>query len=78
MEHPDQSLYAGDPAFVFEDFYDRLRRKGFVIYPGKLTVAPSFRIGCIGHVTAEDMRRAVAAVAETMQEMGVASGRPAD
>ncbi len=68
----------GDPAFLFEDFYDRLRRKGFVIYPGKLTVAPSFRIGCIGRVTAEDMRRAVAAVAETMQEMGVASGRPAD
>ncbi len=67
----------GDPAFRFEEFYDRLRRKGFVIYPGKLTVAPSFRIGCIGRVGAGDVRRAVAAVAETMEEMGVASGRPA-
>ncbi|HFD15036.1 MAG TPA: 2-aminoethylphosphonate--pyruvate transaminase [Rhodospirillales bacterium] len=66
-----------DPAFRFEEFYDRLRRRGFVIYPGKLTVAPSFRIGCIGRIGAGDMRRAVAAVAETMREMGVASGRPA-
>ena len=30
-----------DPRFAFEDFYDRLRTKGYVIYPGKLTVAPS-------------------------------------
>ncbi len=66
-----------DPAFRFEDFYDRLRRKGFVIYPGKLTVAPSFRIGCIGRIGAAEMRRAVAAVADTLREMGVASGRPA-
>ena len=29
-----------DPRFAFEDFYDRLRAKGYVIYPGKLTVAP--------------------------------------
>ncbi len=37
-----------DPRFDFERFYDRLREKGYVIYPGKLTVADSFRIGCIG------------------------------
>jgi 2-aminoethylphosphonate-pyruvate transaminase len=34
-----------DPRFDFEAFYDRLRRSGYVIYPGKLTVADSFRIG---------------------------------
>ncbi len=67
-----------DPAFRFEAFYERLRNRGFVIYPGKLTVAPSFRIGCIGRIDAADMHRALAAVAETMKEMGVASGRPAD
>jgi 2-aminoethylphosphonate-pyruvate transaminase len=63
-----------DPAFVFEAFYDRLREKGFVIYPGKLTVAPSFRIGCIGRLGEAEMRGALAAVRETMAEMGVASG----
>lgn len=65
-----------DPAFVFEAFYDRLREKGFVIYPGKLTVAPSFRIGCIGRLGEAEMLGALAAVRETMAEMGVASGAP--
>ena len=38
--------------FVFQDFYDRLKERGYVIYPGKLTVADSFRIGCIGLIVA--------------------------
>jgi 2-aminoethylphosphonate-pyruvate transaminase len=66
-----------DPRFVFDDFYDRLRTKGYVIYPGKLTVAPSFRIGCIGHLGAAEMRGALAAIRASLAEMGVASGKPA-
>ena len=66
-----------DPRFVFEDFYDRLRVKGYVIYPGKLTVAPSFRIGCIGRLGAAEMRGALAAIRATLAEMGIASGKPA-
>jgi 2-aminoethylphosphonate-pyruvate transaminase len=65
-----------DPAFVFADFYDRLRQRGFVIYPGKLTVADSFRIGCIGRLGAEEMTAAIAAIRATLSEMGVASGAP--
>lgn len=65
-----------DPAFVFEDFYDRLREKGFVIYPGKLTIADSFRIGCIGRLGEAEMRRALDAIATTLAGMGVRSGRP--
>jgi 2-aminoethylphosphonate-pyruvate transaminase len=65
-----------DPAFVFESFYDRLREKGFVIYPGKLTVAPSFRIGCIGRLGEAEMRSALKAIGETLAEMGVRSGAP--
>lgn len=65
-----------DPAFVFADFYDRLRERGFVIYPGKLTVADSFRIGCIGRLGAEEMTAALAAIRTTLSEMGVASGTP--
>src|SRR5712692_1428652 len=60
-----------DPRFRFESFYDSLRDKGFVIYPGKLTVADSFRIGCIGQLHEADMRGALAAIAETLAEMGV-------
>jgi 2-aminoethylphosphonate-pyruvate transaminase len=60
-----------DPKFVFQRFYDALKERGYVIYPGKLTVADSFRIGCIGDLHAKDMRGAVAAVADVLAEMGV-------
>jgi 2-aminoethylphosphonate-pyruvate transaminase len=59
-----------DPAFEFPRFYDFLGRRGFTIYPGKLTKIDSFRIGCIGQVAASDMRAAVAAVGEAMAELG--------
>ncbi len=65
-----------DPKFDFSDFYDCVKEKGFVLYPGKLTVAPSFRIGCIGHLFEDDMHQALGAIEKTMGEMGVASGKP--
>jgi len=66
-----------DPRFRFDSFYDRLRKKGYVIYPGKLTVADSFRIGCIGRLGEAEMKGALAAIKATLQEMSVASGAPA-
>jgi 2-aminoethylphosphonate-pyruvate transaminase len=59
------------PNFVFQRFYDGLKERGYVIYPGKLTVADSFRIGCIGRLYPKDMRGALAAVAEALAEMTV-------
>jgi 2-aminoethylphosphonate-pyruvate transaminase len=56
---------------VFETFYDLLKERGYVIYPGKLTVADSFRIGCIGRLNADHMRGVLAAVAEVLSELGV-------
>jgi len=61
-----------DPRFVFPTFYDSLKARGFVIYPGKLTVADSFRIGCIGRLGEQDMRAALAAIADVLAEMGMA------
>ncbi len=60
-----------DPAFVFQTFYDRLKDRGYVIYPGKLTVADSFRIGCIGRIDASCMQAFVKAVEAVIAEMGV-------
>ena len=60
-----------DPAFVFQTFYDYLGERGFVIYPGKLTVADSFRIGCIGRLGETEIREALTAVEETLKQMGV-------
>ena len=66
-----------DPKFVFQTFYDRLKDRGYVIYPGKLTVADSFRIGCIGRLYPKDMQGALAAVREVLAEMRVSNGGPA-
>jgi 2-aminoethylphosphonate-pyruvate transaminase len=66
-----------DPNFVFETFYERLRARGFVIYPGKLTVAESFRIGCIGRLGAAEMRGALKAISEILAAMKVTSCLPA-
>ena len=68
---------AADPAFVFETFYDNLKDEGYVIYPGKLTVAPSFRIGCIGALDDTHMNNALAVIKKTLSDMGVTSGTPA-
>jgi 2-aminoethylphosphonate-pyruvate transaminase len=62
-----------DPKFVFQSFYDLLKERGYVIYPGKLTVADSFRIGCIGRLNADHMRGVLAAVADVLAELGVKS-----
>jgi 2-aminoethylphosphonate-pyruvate transaminase len=64
------------PKFDFQVFYDRLKDRGFVIYPGKLTVADTFRIGCIGRLFAKDMRAMLANVREVLTEMGVSSLEP--
>ena len=66
-----------DPAFDFQTFYDALHARGYIIYPGKLTEAPSFRIGCIGDVDDVVMRGAVDAIGEVLAEMGVTNTRPA-
>ncbi len=69
-------LLPKDPRFAFETFYQGLARRGFLIYPGKLTKADTFRMGCIGHVQPDDMRRALAAVRATLDEMGVKECAP--
>jgi 2-aminoethylphosphonate-pyruvate transaminase len=60
-----------DERFDFRAFYDALHARGYVIYPGKLTRMPSFRIGCIGQVDETVMAGAVAAVGEVAREMGL-------
>jgi 2-aminoethylphosphonate-pyruvate transaminase len=60
-----------DPAYVFAEFYRRVRDRGFILYPGKLTTVDTFRVGCIGAIGLDAMKQAVAAVAEVLREMGV-------
>ena len=64
------------PNFEFARFYDLMKHKGFIIYPGKLTVVDSFRIGCIGRMDEHVMSRVVAAAGEALAEMGVDDAAP--
>ena len=65
-----------DPNFTFEAFYDRLVERGYVIYPGKLTVAETFRIGCIGRLGEAEMRGALQAITQVLADMGVENRAP--
>ena len=65
-----------DPAFDFRVFYDSLNAKGYVIYPGKLTVADSFRVGCIGRLGEKEMKGVLDAIRTTLKEMGVSRCAP--
>jgi 2-aminoethylphosphonate-pyruvate transaminase len=65
-----------DPNFHFETFYELLRRRGYAIYPGKLTKRPSFRVGTIGQVDETVIRGALAAIREVFKEMKVTDMRP--
>ena len=65
-----------DEKFVFNDFYERMKSKGFIIYPGKLTEVASFRIGCIGQMDEHVMRRVVDAAKACLDEMGVENAAP--
>ncbi|MBV4481936.1 2-aminoethylphosphonate--pyruvate transaminase [Pseudomonas khavaziana] len=58
-----------DPRYQFRNFYERVKAKGFILYPGKLTQVETFRVGCIGHVDAAGMRAAVKAIGDVLQEM---------
>ena len=53
-----------DSSFEFKDFYEKMKEKGFVLYPGKVSDAETFRIGNIGEVYSEDIDRLLKAVRE--------------
>lgn len=64
------------PGFAFDRFYQLMKEKGFIIYPGKLTVVDSFRVGCIGQMDEHVMQKVVAAAGEALDEMGIPDARP--
>jgi len=66
-----------DPRYEFKAFYEAVKARGFILYPGKLTQLETFRVGCIGAIGPSEMKEAVAAVAGALKELGIASGAPA-
>ena len=60
-----------DPNYDFQRFYERVREKGFVLYPGKLTRVDTLRVGCIGAIDEHAIRAAVHAIADTVKEQSI-------
>ena len=54
-------------AFDFSDFYEKLKAKGYVIYPGKISEADTFRIGNIGDIHPADIGGLLEAVGEVLR-----------
>ena len=52
--------------YQFKRFYDQLKEAGFVIYPGKVSNADCFRIGNIGEVYPDDIKRLIDAIRRVM------------
>ena len=57
--------------FDFQQFYNAMSEKNFLIYPGKLTVADTFRIGCIGNLDENDMHDTLIAIKEVVQDLNI-------
>jgi len=66
-----------DARYAFKAFYDKVRDKGFILYPGKLTQVETFRVGCIGAIGPDEMRHAVNAVRDALAELGIRQISPA-
>ncbi|MBX3414351.1 MAG: 2-aminoethylphosphonate--pyruvate transaminase [Pirellulales bacterium] len=67
-------IYPDDKKFTFDAFYHAVKRRRFVLYPGKVSQAETFRIGTIGHVFPDDIRQLCRAIGEAVEELGVKVG----
>lgn len=65
-----------DPRYDFKTFYAKVRERGYILYPGKLTQVETFRVGCIGAIDDNEMRNVVTAIGEVLREMGIAMQAP--
>jgi 2-aminoethylphosphonate-pyruvate transaminase len=61
------------PHYQFKTFYDAVKARGYILYPGKLTTLETFRVGCMGQLGERGMAGAVDAVAEVLTELTAAA-----
>jgi len=61
------------PHYSFKSFYDAVKARGYILYPGKLTTVETFRVGCMGQLGERGMSGAVDAVAEVLAKLTAAA-----
>jgi 2-aminoethylphosphonate-pyruvate transaminase len=60
-----------DARYEFKAFYNAVKERGYILYPGKLTTLETFRVGCMGQLGKQGMAGAVAAIGDVLEGMGI-------
>jgi 2-aminoethylphosphonate-pyruvate transaminase len=64
------TFYAPEhPRYQFKSFYNAVKARGYILYPGKLTAVETFRVGCMGQLGEKGMDGVLEAVAAVIAEM---------
>ena len=62
-----------DGGHVAIALYEKVRSRGYILYPGKLTTLETFRVGCMGQLGERGIDGAVGAIGEVLAEMRAAA-----
>lgn len=55
--------------FTFQQMYEYIKARGYVLYPGKVMEAETFRVGNIGEIYPEDIAKLSAILADFLKEV---------
>ncbi len=61
------------PRYTFKSFYNAVKARGYILYPGKLTALETFRVGCMGQLGERGIGGAVEAVGQVLAAMRAAA-----
>ncbi|MBS0377775.1 MAG: 2-aminoethylphosphonate--pyruvate transaminase [Proteobacteria bacterium] len=61
------------PHYVFKSFYEAVKQRGYILYPGKLTTVETFRVGCMGQLGERGIGGAVEAVGAVLAQLKAAA-----
>lgn len=62
-------FYPEGVSFPFRQMYDFIKARGYVLYPGKVMEADTFRVGNIGEIYPDDIEALAAIMAEFLKEV---------
>ena len=60
--------YPEGATFTFDQMYHYIKDRGYVLYPGKVMEADTFRVGNIGEIYPEDILKLSAILADFLKE----------
>ncbi len=60
--------YPEGAKFKFKKMYDYIKERGYVLYPGKVMEADTFRVGNIGEIYADDIRKLAGIMDDFLKE----------